>query len=81
MSSFINNELIFKNNLLIKKTFKNCIANIFQAMQNEANLAIESVGHNPAEYIISFLPFSITRKNKKKIPNKILIAIKERLSK
>ena len=59
----------------LKSSFVNILSSLFKCVYQEINDVIIATGYNPEDYIITSYPCSITRKNGKRVPKKLVNAI------
>jgi hypothetical protein len=76
---FLYNSLI--RNLETKYTWKikDALTDLFKALQNEIHDVMDELGEPRDQYHISIYPFAIERLDGEPVPDRLLLAIKEKL--
>lgn len=75
-SATIKLESLTKN---LNSTLKNSLTQTFKALVKEIHDVMDEVGENKDEYVVRIYPWALDRLDGKPVPEKLLLAIKEKL--
>jgi hypothetical protein len=64
---------------VVKSTLKNALTETFSAFSNEVHEVMADLGEDKEEYLLRIYPWSIERLDGKPVPEKLLLAIQEKL--